>query len=103
MNAGPRCKLCGRRHWVYEAHAINTQEERLTHAINAPLSPPTPDQSQVLRSGPSEVSLQGVRDPQLPAVDTPQPSGVGERTPNRRRRQVYNAYMKGYMARRRAT
>jgi hypothetical protein len=22
MNAGPRCKLCARRHWTYEPHVL---------------------------------------------------------------------------------
>ena len=87
------CTSCG---------AINTKpainEERLTDAINVVHSSvPTRDSiPEALPAGNSDSRVNSGRDA----------GSAGKhvvRTPNRRSREAYNAYMRDYMARRRAT
>ena len=70
--------------------AINTQpainEERLTDAINAPTSKRGVEPTSIL---PLQVVRESVPDAQAPSLLP--------RTPNRRSREAYNAYMRGYM------
>lgn len=92
----PLCKVCLERHYTHEGHAINKPRERLTDAINT--VPPAINKSTVPR---------GVRVEPQPAVDKEplreavEAASVGHKTPNRRSREAYNAYMKGYMAKKR--
>ncbi len=104
----PICKLCQSPHWTYEPHeststletvrglgagvlrnsvtkpAIN-KEERLTDAINS--ERPMPNNS----APGAETSSK-----QLASGEVGE-RGVSPQTPNRRSRESYNTYMRGYM------
>ena len=105
----PKC-MCGKAHWTYEEHdtgpeevrelgasvlrksAING-EERLTDAINRldeERDAPTGDKPAGVH--PVPVVRKSVPDAQASPLLPARP-----RTPNRRSREVYNAYMKDYM------
>ena len=99
----PKCRACGKRHYSTQPCAINRSEERLTDAINE-------DDSAINTLAPSPI---GAKDEasrhtrELDAVrgvrqDSANAEGLPQRTPNRRKREDYNAYMRGYMTRRRS-
>ena len=107
MPKAPVCKLCQKAHWSYEPHgataevpgyvkkmaAINTapaiNEERLTDAINKGVP--------AINSSPSRAETSSEKVASRKVGER----GLSPRTPNRRSRESYNAYMRGYMARRR--
>ncbi len=101
MIKAPICYRCsiGKevRHWSTQpCPAINTQKERLTGAINTPDS--AINRAGVNRTGAVRVGADMGETPsrsQDKEADVPQPSPP--RTPNRRSREAYNAYMKTYM------
>ena len=87
------CRLCWGRHYTHEGHkldkAINNAINAAPSAINKSLPPrairvePQPDVDKELQPTAVEATV------------------VGDKTPNRRTREAYNEYMKGYMAKRR--
>jgi len=114
MPKAPVCKLCQKAHWSYEPHgptaeapeyvkkmaainspqgAINTSpainEERLTDAINKGVP--------AINSSPSRAETSSGKVASRKVGER----GLSPRTPNRRSRESYNEYMRGYMARRR--
>ena len=129
MTKAPVCKLCQKAHWSYEPHgdaqvpeyvrkmaainspqgAINTapaiNEERLTSAINPPAVPPVGEEASthLNHGGAREVgeSLRGPLRRVRSGGEVPSRLEAPRRTPNRRSRQDYNAYMREYMRRRR--
>ena len=95
----PKCWTCDGRHWSTQPCPANPapknasnepaiNKERLTDAINAVAQ----EEPEGVVSGPDL--------PRVPRRRAGEPSVAG-RTPNRRSREAYNAYMKTYMARRR--
>lgn len=116
MARAPKCRFCKQVHWgLCRPPAINRPKERLTDAINP--SDSAINRVGVNRTGDVRVGSDLGEETARPQAEkaslrrngrartassqeASQPSAA--KTPNRRKRQDYNAYMKDYMRRRRA-
>ncbi len=87
----PKCRLCNERHYSYEPHkfAINTDDIAINTAIN------TVAGTSSVQPHAEAVSVRAVSNPDGAPVENAM-------TPNRRKRDDYNAYMRDYMRKRRA-
>jgi hypothetical protein len=116
-----KCFLCGKRHWSTQpCRAINTppaiNEERLTDAINGTpaidvaVDGASSGARDTLEHGAPHHMVRGGRtaDGRLPMRNLREGgphkrAAETFRTPNRRKREDYNAYMRDYMRRRRGS
>ena len=99
----PLCRLCGARHWNNEPHVFEDSNSReVGKAEDRKVNLPTaPKPSAVRKDSGSDKRNTLEKNPGAPESGVESTGSDKGRTPNRRDRAAYNAYMKEYMRRRR--